>query len=114
MPRLAGRLTRIMAVSCERWRGLDGRSSVEGGQVRRGTGGDGELQGELRYRVVVSLSRRSWRGNLLRLLLSLRLHWLYRERLRDVRRWGGFGSVNTGVSTSIKAAETITGTICIV
>ena len=60
MPRLAGRLTRIMAVCGETSGALDGRGSVQGWQVWRGAGGLGQLQGELRHRVVVSFSRRSW------------------------------------------------------
>ena len=94
--------------------------SVQGGQVWRGAGGDGQLQGELGHGVVVALGgggRRGGRGrggNLLGLLLGLRLYWLHWERLWDVGWRGGLGSINTGVSTSVKTAQTITGTICIV
>ena len=112
MPRHEGRLTRIMAVcevSCSVPGTLYGRGSVQGGEVRGRPGGDGELQGGLRYRVVVALGGGRGRESL-GLLLGLSLHGLHWKGLYIGSR-GGLGFINTGVSTAVKTTETIAGTI---
>ena len=93
---------------------LDWRRTIQCGQTWGGTGGLWQLQGDLRYRVVVASQS----------LLGLNLHWL-------VWRGGSWGScwrccwccwswwwrwwrcwtINTGVSTTIKAAEAVIRTV---
>ena len=84
--------------------GLYGRGTVQSGQPCRGSGGFGQLQGELRHGVGVA-------SLLLLLLLDWHGGWWWCGWRCSWWWWGRLWSVHTSVCTAVEAAEAVVGTI---